>query len=250
VSTKQGYNTVPCSKRIIESIQAELEQHADAEYRARAADYTKKDVDRDLGVRTSIVRKIASKYYKEIKALGIDAILELCEELLETGMSEHRTIGFQWSFRCRRQYQPEHFAIFQRWLKTYVGSWGGCDDLCTHTLGEFILQYPDFVSEVKEWSHSKNRWLRRASAVTFIYGARRGNHLDHIFEVADSLLADPDDLVQKGYGWMLKVASNNYRHEVFEYVMRNKRVMPRTALRYAVEKMPDELKKEAMKKDW
>ena len=68
--------------------------------------------------------------------------------------------------------------------------------------------------------------------------------------MADSLLADPDDLVQKGYGWMLKVASNNYRHEVFEYVMRNKRVMPRTALRYAVEKMADELRKEAMKKNW
>ena len=250
MSTKPGYNTVPDSKRIIESIQAELEEHVDAEYRSRAADYTKKDLDKLLGVRTPTVRKIAGKYYKEIKALGIDAILGPCKELLKTGISEHRTIAFEWSFRCRRQYQPEHFAVFERWLKTYVDSWGGCDDLCTHTLGEFILQYPDFVSEVKEWSHSKNRWLRRASAVTFIYGVRRGMYLYHIFEVADSLLADPDDLVQKGYGWMLKVASNNYRHEVFEYVMRNKRVMPRTALRYAVEKMPDELKKEAMKKDW
>lgn len=241
---------VPDSKPIIESIQAELEEHVDAEYRSRAADYTEKDLDRHLGVRTPTVRKIAGKYYEEIKALRMDAILGLCEELVETGISDHRTIAFEWSFRCRRQYQPEHFAVFERWLKTYVDSWGGCDDLCTHTLGEFILQYPDFVSEVKEWSHSKNRWLRRASAVTLVYEARRGKHLDHILEVADSLLADPDDLVQKGYGWMLKVASNTYQDEVFDYVMRNKRVMPRTALRYAVEKMPDELRREAMKKDW
>jgi len=63
-------------------------------------------------------------------------------------------------------------------------------------------------------------------------------------------VTDSDDMVQKGYGWMLKVASETYQHEVFEYVMRNKRAMPRTALRYAIEKMPDELRREAMKKDW
>jgi len=63
-------------------------------------------------------------------------------------------------------------------------------------------------------------------------------------------VTDSDDTVQKGYGWMLKVASETYQHEVFDYVMRNKKVMPRTALRYAIEKMPDELRREAMKKDW
>ena len=116
MSTKQGYNTVPDSKRIIESIQAEMEQHADAEYLARAADYTKKDLDGLLGVRTPTVRKIAGKYYEEIKALGIDAILGQCEELLKTGITEHRTIAFEWSFRCRRQYQPEHFADVARFF--------------------------------------------------------------------------------------------------------------------------------------
>jgi 3-methyladenine DNA glycosylase AlkD len=86
--------------------------------------------------------------------------------------------------------------------------------------------------------------------VTFIYGARRGKNLDHVFDVADALLTDPDDLVQKGYGWTLKVASKSYQNEVFEYVTKNKRAMPRTALRYAIEKMPDELRREAMKKGW
>jgi len=55
-------------------------------------------------------------------------------------------------------------------------------------------------------------------------------------------------LVQKGYGWMLKEASRNNRKEVFDYVMKNKKIMPRTALRYAIEKMPKELKIEAMAK--
>ncbi len=67
--------------------------------------------------------------------------------------------------------------------------------------------------------------------------------------MADSLLTDSDDMVQKGYGWMLKVASETYQQEVFEYVMKNKTSMPRTTLRYAIEKMPQDWRREAMKKD-
>jgi 3-methyladenine DNA glycosylase AlkD len=57
-------------------------------------------------------------------------------------------------------------------------------------------------------------------------------------------------MVQKGYGWLLKEASRKRTDEVFAYIMKNKRRMPRTALRYAIELMPQELKLEAMKKDW
>lgn len=69
-----------------------------------------------------------------------------------------------------------------------------------------------------------------------------------MFEIADILLLDRDDMVQKGYGWMLKAASESHQTEVFNYVLSKKAVMPRTALRYAIEKMPKELKAEAMKK--
>jgi len=60
------------------------------------------------------------------------------------------------------------------------------------------------------------------------------------------LLHDPDDLVQKGYGWMLKEASRKHQQEVFDFIQEHKKTMPRTALRYAIEKMPDDLRKEAM----
>ncbi len=62
------------------------------------------------------------------------------------------------------------------------------------------------------------------------------------------MLLDNDDLVQKGYGWMLKAASESHQKEVFDYVMKNKARMPRTALRYAIEKMPKDLKVKAMEK--
>jgi len=90
--------------------------------------------------------------------------------------------------------------------------------------------------------------MKRASAVSLIIPARNGRHLKDIFEIADILLLDKDDMVQKGYGLMLKEASHNHQKEVFDYVVAHKDVMPRTALRYAIEKMPDVLRKEAMKK--
>ena len=107
---------------------------------------------------------------------------------------------------------------------------------------------PEFLSELKLWTNSTNRWKKRAAAVALIIPARRGLFLKDILEIAEKLLSDPDDLVQKGYGWMLKAASEAHREEVFDYLMSRKDVMPRTAFRYALEKMPPEWRARAMKK--
>ena len=82
-----------------------------------------------------------------------------------------------------------------------------------------------------------------------IIPAKEGKFSSDIFEIADILLQDTDDMVQKGYGWMLKAASHSHQKDVFHYVMKNKKIMPRTALRYAIEKMPLDLKRRAMAKD-
>ena len=84
--------------------------------------------------------------------------------------------------------------------------------------------------------------------MTLILPARKGDFLKEVFEIADLLLEDRDDMVQKGYGWMLKEASKKHQAEVFDYVMKRKAKMPRTALRYAIEKMPADLKRRAMER--
>ncbi len=170
-------------------------------YRTRVAEYLGRDAGRFVGVKTPIVRSLSAQHFKEIRALGIDGVLDLCEGLLTTGISEPRTIAFDWGFRCRRQYELRHFDVFERWLKVYVDGWGNCDDLCTRALGDFVLRYPESLARVEAWVPAENRWLRRASAVTLIYGARRGKLLEHVFEVADALLTDPDDMT-----WCRKAA--------------------------------------------
>ena len=108
--------------------------------------------------------------------------------------------------------------------------------------------YPAYLSGLKKWAISENRWVKRASAVSLIVPARKGKFLSEIFEIADILHSDKDDMVQKGYGWMLKSASQAHQEEVFRYVVSKKATMPRTSLRYAIEKMPSELKAIAMAK--
>ena len=81
-----------------------------------------------------------------------------------------------------------------------------------------------------------------------IYPLRKGKYLNDAFKIANILLKDDDDLVQKGYGWMLKEASPRFEDKVFEYIMSKKEVMPRTALRYAIEKMSGDRKQVAMAK--
>jgi len=108
--------------------------------------------------------------------------------------------------------------------------------------------YPQFIENLKEWAKSRNRWSRRAAAVTLIIPARHGKFLKDVFEISGILLLDDDDLVRKGYGWLLKAASEAHQEEVFDYVMKNKKQMSRTALRYAIEKMPAEFKARAMAK--
>jgi 3-methyladenine DNA glycosylase AlkD len=108
--------------------------------------------------------------------------------------------------------------------------------------------YPGYLSNLKVFAKSENRWMRRASAVSLIVPARKGKFLKDILEIADILLLDEDDLVQKAYGWLLKVTSKLNEQAVYNYVMKNKAIMPRTALRYSIEKMPKDLKAMAMDK--
>ncbi len=200
------------------------------------------------GIKMPEVRKIGTGFYKQLKDFSKQEIFEICEELWKSKYLEEAVVACIFTEALHKNYEPSDFTVFEHWVKNYVNNWADCDTLCNHTVGTFVMMYPEYVNELKKWAKSSKRFVKRASAVTLIIPARKGMFLKDIFEIADILLLDQDDIVQKGYGWMLKAASQAYQQEVFEYVLSKKDLMPRTALRYAIEKMPKELKTEAMKK--
>jgi len=173
---------------------------------------------------------------------------DLAESLWQSGYLEETFIACHLSYYYRRDYQKTDFTLFERWVNLYINNWASCDTFGNHTLGAFIEKYPEFLSKLKQWTKSSNRWVKRASAVSLIIPAKRGLFLEDIFEICDSLLLDPNDMVQKSYGWLLKVTSQAHQQAVFDYVMKHQATMPRTAFRYAIEKMPPSLRSQAMKK--
>jgi 3-methyladenine DNA glycosylase AlkD len=232
---------------VLEAVRQELLQSIDEKTRESAQRFFKEEV-KFHGVKSAAVKKIAAKYFREIKDRDKNEIFSLCEDLLQANFGEEAFIAFEWSYSLRSQFVAEDFAVFERWIDLYVDNWAKCDTLCNHTLGSFVEMYPQFIENLAGWARAENRWLRRASAVTLILPARKGLFLKEVFEISDILLTDKDDMVQKGYGWLLKEASKKHQAKVFDYVMARKAKMPRTALRYAIEKMPAEMKKEAMAK--
>jgi 3-methyladenine DNA glycosylase AlkD len=232
---------------VILKMREELKENSNERNRTSGQRYFKEAVNL-YGVSSTVVTKIGRTYFSMIKHQGKTQIWARCEQLWQSGLMEEAFIACDWSYLLHKNYKIADLDVFERWLSEYVTNWAACDTFCNHTMGTFMEMYPECVSRLKRWTTSKNRWMRRGAAVSLIIPARKGLFLADIFEIADRLLLDEDDLVQKGYGWMLKAASQAQEKPVFDYVMKHKKVMPRTALRYAIEKMPQELRKEAMAK--
>jgi 3-methyladenine DNA glycosylase AlkD len=231
----------------IDTLRKELIQNCDEKTKLSGERFFKEAV-KLYGIRSATVINIGKEHFKTIPDKSKKNIFSLCDELWESGIMEESFIACNWSYYIHKQYEPVDINIFERWVSNYVSNWASCDTLCNHTVGTLVEMYPALISGLKKWATSDNRWVKRASSVSLIIPARKGKFLKEIFEIADIMHSDRDDMVQKGYGWMLKSASQAHQKEVFDYVISKKATMPRTSLRYAIEKMPKELKAIAMAK--
>ncbi len=234
-------------ENIVSEIRQALKDSVDEKTQSNSQNFFKEEI-KFYGVRVPLVNKISKESFAIIQNRSKEFIFGLCSELWKSGYLEESFIACNWSYYIHSNYETKDFKIFEEWVNMYVNNWASCDTLCNHTIGTFVEMYPQYIQKLKGWAKSDNRWVKRAAAVTLIIPARKGLFLKDIFEIADILLLDKDDLVQKGYGWMLKAASEANQKDVFDYVISKKAIMPRTALRYAIEKMPQDLRAEAMKK--
>jgi 3-methyladenine DNA glycosylase AlkD len=233
---------------VIAEIRNELKANADEKTRKSAQRFFKEEIA-CYGVKTAVVRKIAQKYWGKVKLFSKPQIFAFCQELFSSDFIEEAFVASFWLPNMIERLEPSDLAVFKTWIERYINNWAKCDTFCNHTVGGLVEKHPESVSEVKSWAKSENRWLRRSAAVSLIVPAKKGMFLQEALEISSMLLEDKDDMVQKGYGWLLKEASRKHQREVFAFVMENRKKMPRTALRYAAELMPKEVKAEVMKRD-
>jgi len=235
-------------QEIANDIRSELAARSSEKDRESAQRFFKEKI-KAHGLKSGAVKAVAKSFYQSsIKSMAKDDVLELCENLWQSGYIEETFVACYFTERLSKKFTESDFLTFERWVKVYIDNWASCDTFCNHTIGDMLMKYPHLIERVKQWTKSNNRWERRAAAVSLIVPTKKGMFHDDIVDIATMLLTDSDDMVQKGYGWLLKVTSQVDLKLVFNFVMRNKNKMPRTALRYAIEKMPQELKAKAMAK--
>ncbi|MUJ39726.1 DNA alkylation repair protein [Aliivibrio fischeri] len=198
-------------------------------------------------IKTGQVRAISAQTFKTIENKDISNVLALCTQLLESKDWALGVIAYDWAFRVKKQYSKETFYVFENWLTNYVTDWNDCDDFCTHGFGELISQYNELFDMALKWINHPNFAVRRAAAVILIYPINKDKYSGiNPLKVADLLIKDDHDLVQKGYGWMLKVLSQKEPQLVINYVNSKHKIMPRVAFRYAIEKLDSQTKLDLM----
>jgi 3-methyladenine DNA glycosylase AlkD len=234
-------------KNVLDDIRSELRANANESVRVSGERFFRDGV-KLYGLKNSLVHQMSRNYFRKLPDKSKSAVFTLCDQLWRSGYNEEAFIACNWSYEVRKDFEESDIRIFENWINNYITNWATCDTFCNHTVGESLSNFPTWIEELKKWSQSSNRWMKRAAAVSLIIPARKGMFLNDIFSIAENLLTDDDDMVQKGYGWMLKAASESHWLEVFEFVTRNRKSMPRTAFRYALEKMPPEKRLEAMMK--
>ena len=197
--------------------------------------------------KTNDVRKLSAMLFKDVKDKPLEHVLTVCEELLEQRRWAMGVIAYDFAYRMKDQYDGNTFDVFEGWLEKYVRGWGDCDDFCTHAFGELICQNTKLTEKTIAWTKRNEFWMRRAAAVVLLLPIGKDKHKEiNPLRVSDILMNDEHHLVLKGYGWMLKALSTKKPELVFNYLIKNRAVMPRVAYRYALEKMDADKKRVLM----
>jgi 3-methyladenine DNA glycosylase AlkD len=215
--------------------------------RAAGAQRYFKNTIRCFGLTAPQLRELAGEAYAMVKgSWKVGEAIEFCGLMLANPFFEVKAIGILVLERFRKDYPKSLFRTIRGWLLAdYCDNWATVDTLCPTSVGALLDKHPGLVPQIKTWTKSPNRWVRRASLVSFLKLIRKPGILDDIYEVSKSLFADTDDLVQKANGWLLREAGKADPARLERFLMSNGRAIPRTTLRYAIERF-DEIKRRAI----
>jgi 3-methyladenine DNA glycosylase AlkD len=198
----------------------------------------------DLGfynVGTAAVRALARSIHADHKdAWSVDEAMICADRLLADRHLEVKALGIEIVARYHADFAPRLLAAWRRWLaENQSANWATTDAICGALIGPLLRRHPDVRVRLRAWSRDRNMWVRRASIVGLIASARRGESLDLVYEIARRLHRDREDLIQKAVGWALREAGKTDMPRLARYLRANGATIPRTTLRYAIERFPE-----------
>jgi 3-methyladenine DNA glycosylase AlkD len=183
--------------------------------------------DRFIGLTVPTMRRIAHRY--------IHLSLADVEKLLASPIHEHRSAALE---ILVAQYERDNTrAVFDFFLKhtKFVNNWDLVDGSAPYIVGQHLLTRPRKV--LYRLAKSRNLWERRIAIVSTMALIRAGE-IEDTFAIARLLLADDHDLIHKAVGWMLREAGKQSAPALLRFLKQNYDALPRTTLRYAIERFP------------
>ncbi len=224
------------SEELFHEIVARLDAAADPVWAEGQRKFFKHEVD-TRGVRQAALAPVIRDVARTIKPWRPGDRNSLMKLLWKTGKLEDGVLVCHVYRRFARSCASCEFKLFENWIDRYVRNWAHCDGVSTFLVAACIANDPELRFFLRIWKASTNRWKRRAAAVSLIHEAKKGRHLDFIFETAQTLLSDRDEMVEKGVGWLLKEAYPAHPRETVVFLLGPGRAASRLTLRYAAEKM-------------
>jgi 3-methyladenine DNA glycosylase AlkD len=220
---------------------------ADAE-RARQVQRYFKETVRSFGVTSPAVRGLAREVHEATrKEWRIEEAIELCDLLFPRPELEAKSVAALVLLRHQKAFRRELFQKLHGWLRSnHLGNWASVDTLCPQALGVLLARFPELLPRIERWARDPNRWVRRASIVAFLKLVKRKEYLDPAYAMAARHFASSDDLVQKADGWLLREAGKRDMERLEQFLLAHGPGVPRTTLRYAIERFPVKKRRELL----
>ena len=215
-----------------ESIDSTPEQ-ASRFFKTNVGEYAERD--QFMGISVPKLRRMA----KEFRSLNLEDL----ELLLQSSINEERLLALiilTAQYKTASIQHKERIYEFYKSHIFYVNNWNLVDSSAHHIMGAHLFERDR--CDLAELARSHNLWERRISIVSTWYFIRKQD-LAWTFKISALLKNDPQDLIHKAVGWMLREAGKQNLVELIQFLNQHMSDMPRTMLRYAIEKLPEAQRK-------
>jgi 3-methyladenine DNA glycosylase AlkD len=214
----------------------EIAQHSQKFFKTGKGQYG--EGDKFLGIRVPELRKTAKKF--------LDISDNDIEECLKNAFHEVRLTGlFIWVYQFQKADKKRQKEIFEFYLKNLsaVNNWDLVDTTTPQIVGKYLSQNPQISRNfLYDFSESKNLWKRRIAIIATFAFIRVGE-FDDAIKISKKLLNDPHDLIHKSVGWMLREIGKKDEKTLSQFLDQYVLKMPRTMLRYAIERFDEKKRK-------
>ncbi|MFA5953828.1 MAG: DNA alkylation repair protein [Candidatus Pacearchaeota archaeon] len=192
-----------------------------------------------IGLTVPISRSIAKKYSN----LNLSKI----QELLKNKIHEYRLIGLLiLNYKFEKADEKNKEEIFNFYLKNtkYINNWDLVDLTASRIVGRFLFEKDK--KTLYKLVHSENLWEKRISIISTLYFISK-NEFQEALAISELLLKDKHDLIHKAVGWMLREIGKRNKEVLVKFLNQHYNQIPRTTLRYSIEKFPEVERKKWLK---